>query len=85
MASPYDSEQLELWPELARAAARVPWGGRSPRDLTKVGLALIFQAGADKSASDDGGFVQLELFVRNEKAPWLYQGAPLLLEVSQRR
>ncbi len=35
------SDQLEL--ELDDARVRIPWGGRSPRDLTKCGKLFILE------------------------------------------
>ena len=74
------SEQLVLEGILSQCAKiRIPWDGRSPRDLTRVRFSPIFKAQAEKSVSD---FVsdenQFDLWLPMEKAPWIYQGAPLL-------
>ncbi len=71
-----NSTQLELpfseW-------QREPWGGRSPRGLTKVRKWLFLRREPQK---DDRYVVdpnQYDLWVPVKKAPWVYQGAPLLL------
>ena len=59
----------------------LPWYGRAPRDFTRVALSFIFKA---QAAKDERFFDvdQLPLFPRLvKKAPWTYQGAPLLKEV----
>ena len=73
-----NSTQLELpfgeW-------LREPWDGRSPRVLTRGYKALFLRR---KPQKDERFFVdprQLELFDEPvEKAPWKYQGAPLLVD-----
>ncbi len=72
--------QLEL--DLDDVRRRVPWGGVQPRVLTRGYAQFIFKAQAVKKTSDSVDADQLPLFpglVR--KAPWVYQGAPLLQEV----
>ena len=72
------SDQLDLWQEELDAS---PWGGRSPRSLTRVALGFIFEA---RAAKDERFFVdpdQLRFSFLGDKAPWKYQGAPLLREV----
>ena len=49
---PSDSEQLEL--ELKDARLRIPWGGRSPRSLTRCGKLFIL---AEIPA---GGLIQVD-------------------------
>ena len=75
------SDQLSLELPGLLDAARVPWGGRSPRGLTRVQLSPIFKAQAEKSVSD---FVsdenQYDLWLPIQRAPWKYQGAPLLVD-----
>ncbi len=69
------SDQLWLWEE-------EPFEGMSPRVLT-AGYALgILKAQAAKSTSDFVDPEQYDLWLTMEKAPWSYQGAPLLKEVS---
>ena len=72
-------QQLELG--LGDSLKAVPWGGRSPRDLTRVGLSLFLRREPQK----DDRFVvdrnQVDMWLPAEKAPWVYQGAPLLKEV----
>ena len=70
--------QLELPFEEWR---REPWAGKSPRALTRGSLALFLRREPQK---DERFFVdpdQLELWPVADKAPWKYQGAPLLKEV----
>ncbi len=77
------SEQLEL--ELDDERALIPWEGRSPRGLTKVGLGLFLrQEPPKKHARIRCDSSQLELFVRQEGPPQ-YEGAPLLLPLLTRR
>ena len=61
--------------------ARVPWGGRSPRSLTRARIALFLRREPQK---DERFFVdvnQIDLFRRRQKkAPLGTRGAPLLLE-----
>ena len=55
------------------------WVGRSSRALTRVGLGLILQPGGVKSVSDFVDPAQYDMFPEDsKKAPWAYQGAPLL-------
>ncbi len=62
--------------------AGVPWEGRSPRALTRGALGLIFKPQGVKSVSDFVDPEQYDLFPEaKEKAPWKYQGAPLLVDV----
>ncbi len=77
-------EQLQLFEGEDERLAALPWGGRSPRALTRVGLGLILKAQAKKSVSD---FVrdprQLDFWLAEEKAPRVYRGAPLLLPLME--
>ncbi len=73
--------QLELCLDDKRVrVALVPWSGESPRDLTKARAALFLRREAQKSMRDP---LQTDLFddrsLLAEKAPWRYQGAPLLV------
>ena len=72
--------QLELF-EGGLSRSRDPWGGRSPRALTRVALSLTLKAQAAKSVSGDGDPEQYDLWLPIQKAPWRYQGAPLLLDL----
>ncbi len=75
-------DQLELPLKMrvsSVASTREPWGGRSPRDLTRVGLGIILKPRGQKSISDLLS-AQLDLFdVADEDAPSLWEGAPTLL------
>ena len=71
------SEQLDLFEDVVR----LPWYGRSPRSLTRCAIALFSRREPQK---DDCGFLdpdQYDLWLPTKKAPWVYQGAPLLQEV----
>ena len=70
-----NSSQLDLW---EREVSRTPWRGQSPRGLTRVACSSIFKAQAAKDALIVSDSLQLEIFPSGEKAPWIYQGAPLL-------
>ena len=57
----------------------LPWGGRSPRALTRGYERFTLKAQAEKSAS---GFLdpeQCDLWLPKNKAPRIYRGAPLLV------
>ncbi len=70
-------EQLEL----SLGLARVPWAGTSPRALTRAARSPIFKAQAVKDARFRDP-AQMDLFgTVTNRAPWVYQGAPLLKEV----
>ena len=58
----------------------LPWYGRSPRSLTRASMALFLRRKPQKTPAVFVDPFQLELF-EEEKAPWKYQGAPLLREV----
>jgi len=79
--SPLDCDQLLLGLSDLEEA-RQPWGGRSPRGLTKAFRRFTLKAQAEKSVSD---FVsdenQYDLWLPIKKAPWIYQGAPLLKDL----
>ncbi len=73
------SEQLVLWAHGSTEYPRVPWGGASPRVLTAAYERFILKPRAQKSVSDFVRSVdQFDLWLPMEKAPWKYQGAPLL-------
>ena len=73
-----NSPQLDFWQEELEA---LPWSGVSPRALTRASKALVFKRERQK---DDRFFVDPDqlaiVWRRQKKAPWAYQGAPLLLE-----
>jgi len=79
MASSRIGEQLELRLPGMLCMHEMPWGGRSPRELTAAYKRVTLKAQAAKSTSD---FVsdprQLDLWLTKEKAPEIYSGAPLL-------
>ncbi len=77
---PRDGDQLLLEGLGLIALARDPWGGASPRALTKGFKSRILKAQAVKSASGCDGFVQGEFWATGQKGPFVYEGAPLLLE-----
>jgi len=70
--------QYDLFPE---EVSRLPWGGQSPRALTRGAKALYLRREPQK----DGRFLvdinQVDMWPITEKAPWQYHGAPLLLEI----
>ncbi len=59
-------EQLEL--ALLDKRLRVPWNGRSPRELTRAHNSLFLRHGPQKSVSDLVCVGQLELFVAGQNA-----------------
>jgi len=70
--------QLDLWES---EVSRMPWRGHSPREmtLTRSPEVLFLRQEPQK---DDRFFVdpnQVDMWLPAEKAPWVYQGAPLLL------
>jgi len=76
-STPTRTAQLEL--DLNDVRVRIPWSGRSPRGLTRARLAFIFKAQAREKRERSWDSAQLDLFPRApKKAPWVYQGAPLL-------
>jgi len=66
-------------------ASKLPWGGRSPRALTRGYKRFILKPRAKKSVSD---FVsdenQYDLWLPVKKAPFVYDGAPSLLPLDHR-
>ena len=66
---------------------RIPWEGRSPRDLTRVGLSGIFKAQAAKNTGGDDRTGQLELWpeLAEEGPAVVYRGAPLLRALPRRQ
>ena len=73
--------QLDLFDDVVRS----PWGGRSPRGLTRAARSLIFKAGAAKKHER---FVldpqQYDLFDEGFIRPLYYRGAPTLLPLNRR-
>ncbi len=72
-------DQLELGLPGLVDPARQPWGGRSPRELTAAYERFKLKAQAVKSVSDSVDPEQYDLWMSIQKAPWKYQGAPLLV------
>ena len=72
-----NSTQLQL--ALGDARVRIPWSGKSPRDLTRVRIALFLERERQK---DERFFVdpeQYDLFLEAIPGPPQYEGAPSLL------
>ncbi len=61
--------------------SREPWGGRSPRELTAAYARFTLKAQAAKSVSDFVDPDQYDLWLSGEKAPRIYLGAPLLVDI----
>ncbi len=77
-----NSGQLELALHDERKA--VPWGGRSPRSLTRVQKALFLKRERQKG---DRFFVdpsQIDMWLAAPRAPRIYRGAPSLLPLPRR-
>ncbi len=70
--------QLDLWEAEIDA---LPWRGVSPRGLTRGYLALFLRRKPQKDARFYLGPEQYKFRLVGEKAPWKYQGAPLLKKV----
>ena len=78
----FTHEQQEL--KLDDVRLRLPWGGRSPRVLTRGHSFSIFKAQAAKRTTDFDNDEQLELWPEPaEEGPevLVYFGAPSLLPV----
>jgi len=79
---PVSSPQLEL--DLGDERVRVPWGGRSPRDLTRVQIGLFLE----REREEHGCFLadprQYDLFRAAITGRPQYGGAPLLLPLPRR-
>ncbi len=77
------SVQLELSLDDVRLQRVVaPWKGVSPRVLTRAYERFTLKAQAAKNTSGCVDPDQYDLWLPAKKAPWIYQGAPLLKEVS---
>ena len=72
-------KQLDLWQSEVDA---LPWGGRSPRALTRGFAVSIFKARAVKGRPQLRWDDQLDFFAAPDEGP-LYQGAPSLLPLLQ--
>ncbi len=59
---------------------RAPWANRSPRELTASYKMFILKAQAGKSASGCVDPEQCDLWLPRKKRPFVYDGAPLLVE-----
>jgi len=73
--------QTEL--ALGDAQVQVPWGGQSPRELTRVGIGLFSKR---ERGEDDRFFVdprQVDLFRAAMKGSPEYRGAPSLLPLPE--
>ena len=75
-----NSEQLFL--ELGVVEVRVPWDGRSPRELTTSYKQFILKAELPGDVSAVKDPLQLELFGQSEKGGDGYAGAPLLIPLT---
>ena len=76
-----NSTQLDMWPSEVVA---LPWGGRSPRSLTRAAKALFFKRERQKN---DRFFVdpdQYDLFRAAIPGRPQYGGAPTLLPLTWR-
>ena len=71
------SDQLEL--ALDDVRVKIPWAGRSPRDLTRARSPIFLSQEAQKSVSDLIYVDQLELLPEAVKEGPPFRGAPLLI------
>ena len=60
-----------------------PWGGQSPRDLTREGKRRILKAGAVEKHERFGFGEQLELWPELTRRGPVYDGAPSLLPLPE--
>jgi len=75
-----DSDQLELFEAMALEESRLPWGGKSPRGLTRGSGVLYSRREPREDACCFADVNQVDMFRRRlKKAPWRYEGAPLLI------
>ena len=72
-------KQLDLWQAEVDA---LPWGGRSPRSLTRGARALFLRREPEKDARKLVTAIQIDFFTAPIKGP-LYEGAPLLIPLLQ--
>ena len=75
------TEQREF--ELDDVRLVLPWGGRSPRELTRARVSFIFKAGAVKKRERIRDPRQLDLFERAVEGPFVYEGVPLLFGLEE--
>ncbi len=78
--APMNSDQLELFAATAMGCVSVPWEGRSPRELTRVGMSSIFQSREKECMSELISPGQCELWPIVKEGPPVRRGAPLLVE-----
>ena len=71
--------QLDLW---QAAVDALPWGGRSPRDLTKARNALFSKREEAKTLVVMPDPRQVDMFDAAIKGSPEYQGAPLLFPLA---
>ncbi len=85
MSSVESEGQLEL--DLTDPRVVVPWGGQAPRDLTRVALSPIFKRECPRTSVVFSDPEQFEMWatVPIKKGPRLYEGAPSLREILERR
>ncbi len=75
--------QLELELLDAGHARSAPWGGVSPRVLTRAHKRFTLKAQAAKSTSDFVDPEQYDLWLPAKKGPFVYEGAPLLVALEE--
>ncbi len=75
--------QLELGLSDVRKA--VPWGGRSPRSLTRVRKALFLRQEPQKDACFFVDQNQIDMFPEAIEGPPQYGGAPLLVPLKEEK
>jgi len=81
-----DQLTLDLGAQSVVGASSLPWGGRSPRALTKGYKRFILKAQAEKSMGDSvRDENQYDLWLPIREGPWVYTGAPLLRELRVQR
>ncbi len=73
-------DQFELFPRSVMRSLEVPWGGRSPRGLTRGALGVILKTQGEKSVIDFVNPEQGDLWVPKKTVlPHLWGGTPSLL------
>ena len=80
MSGSPEGDQLELsFAQWCVIYPRDPWGGRSPRDLTRGHGLFILNPQGKKSVSEPmRDENQYDLWPTIEEGPFIYEGAPLL-------
>ncbi len=78
-----DSHQLAFLFE-GEEILRLPWGGRSPRALTRVALSLILKTQGEKSMGDFVDPEQYDLWLPIKKRSPSYAGASPLVPLPRR-